>query len=199
MTRGWRPGLVALLGVLSAMACGKSSGGPVVDAGPHGPTKLTVKWTFTGKAASGDECSAHNAEDVYVNMSGTIDPELHQKTTVACSKGSVDFGSPLIEKLGQPYIEAALLDKDGISVAVVGQLVTPTTATTEVVLDFFPAMNVGGMGGSSSSSTSASSTTSSSGMGGTGGAGGMTTTTGTGGTTTGTGGTTAGTAGSGGA
>lgn len=187
MKHGWRPALVLLLGVTSAMACSKSSTLATPDAGPHGPTKLTVKWTFTGKAASSAECSAHMAEQVYVNMSGTTDPELHQKKTVDCSKGSVDFGSPLIENLGQPYIEASLLDKDGISVALVSQLVTPTTSTTEVVLDFFPAMNVGGMSGSSSSSTSASSAASSSGMGGTGGTG-TGGATGTGGTPVGTGG-----------
>lgn len=183
MTRGWAPLCAALLAIISAGACGKGATTDGGDAGPTGPTKMTVKWTFTGKPASAAECSAHMAEEVFVNLSGTIDPELHKSDTVACSKGTADLGSPLIEKLGQPYVEASLLDAKGVTVTLVGQLVNPTPGATEVVLDFFPAMNVGGAGTSSSSSTSASSAASTSGMGGTGGmmgTGGATTTTSTG-------------------
>jgi hypothetical protein len=112
---------------------------------------------------------------VFVTLSATIDPALHKTATVDCEKGTFDFGSPLVEDLGLPYIEASLLDEKGVTVAKASTDVSPVPGSTTVTLDFFPAMNTGGAGGmgSSSSSASSSSTTSSStsGMGGMGGAG----------------------------
>jgi len=167
--------LLALgLGALLVIHCGGddssgSSGNP-----PPGPTNLVVSWAFAGKAASADECAAREATQVYVNLSGTIDPALHQKTTEDCASGSVTFPDLDVQKLGTPFLEGILLDKDGKSIAQVGVTVEPTPGSTNVTLDFFG--GAGGAGGSPSSSSSTASSSSSSttgGMGGMGGAGGM--------------------------
>ncbi|APR87243.1 Hypothetical protein A7982_12592 [Minicystis rosea] len=171
MKIGWARAIV--LAALAVAACSKSGTGDTGDAGPHGPTKLTAKWTFTGKPASASECEAHGASQVYVNLSATIEPSLHQTLTVECEKGTASFGSPLVEELGMPFLEASLLDDKGVTVATVSTNVNPEPGTTTVTLDFFPAMNTGGAGTTSSSAVSSSSSAVSSSSGGTGGTGGM--------------------------
>jgi hypothetical protein len=158
-----------LVAVAVAVSCGKGeSGSTTGDSGLHGPTDVIAEWTFTGKAASASECSAHQAVQVYVNMSGTIDPTLHQTVTLDCAKGSVTFPKLLVEDLGSPFLEGTLLDDKMLAIATVGVNVVPSLGKTTVKLDFFAATTT--TSGSSSSSTSASSTTSSSTTGGTGGA-----------------------------
>ncbi|MFT3769401.1 MAG: hypothetical protein QM820_28520 [Minicystis sp.] len=192
MKMGWARAL--LLAAAAMAACSKSGSGDTGDAGPHGPTNLTVKWVFSGKPASASECSAHEALQVFVTLSATLDPELHQTITADCDKGSVSLGSPLVENLGQPFVEAALLDDKGVTVAVASANVTPVPGSTTVTLDFFPVMGTGGAGGmmssSSSAASSAASTAAASSSGGMGGAGGMmsSSSTGAGGGTTGAGG-----------
>jgi hypothetical protein len=176
MKMGWVRAL--LLAVAAMAACGKSeSSGGTGDAGLHGPTHLVAKWTFTGKPASASECSARMGAEVFVTLSATIDPSLHKTATVDCEKGTFDFGSPRVEDLGMPYVEAALLDDKGVTIATASADVSPTPGSTTVTLDFFPAMNTGGAGGagstsSSSTTTSSSTSSSTSGMGGAGGMGG---------------------------
>lgn len=193
MKTAWARVLVLAAAALSA--CGKETTGGTGDAGPHGPTSLTAKWAFTGKPASADECKAHDATDVVVTLSATIDPKLHKTTTVSCSKGSVVLGSLLVENLGQPFLEAALLDAKGVTVATASTRFTPVLGTTTVTLDFFPAMGTGGTGGMGTSSSSAEASSaastaaaSSSGMGGAGGAASSSSGAGAGGSATGAGG-----------
>src|SRR5262245_35409005 len=107
MKMGWAQALLVV--IAATAACGKGGSGSTGDAGVHGPTNLVAKWTFTGKAADASGCMAHGASQVYVNLSGTVDPSLHKSATVDCAKGSFSFGSPLVEDLGMPYLEATLL------------------------------------------------------------------------------------------
>ena len=167
-----------LVALVLVAACGKGGSSTTTggDAGPEGPTKLTAKWTFTGKPASAAECTAHMGQQVYVNLSGTIDPSLHKTVTTDCSKGTLDLGSLQVQDLGEPYLEATLLDDMGKTITIAGVNVMPTLGSTTVTLDFFPPAGTGGMGGmggmgTTASSTTASTTASSSG-GGAGGAGG---------------------------
>jgi hypothetical protein len=165
-----------LVAVALAVSCGKGgSASTTGDGGLHGPTDVIAEWTFTGKAASASECAAHKAVQVYVNMSGTVDPTLHQTVTVDCAKGSVTFPKLLVEDLGSPYVEATLLDDKMVTIAIVGVNVVPTLGKTTVKLDFFAATMT------TSSSSSTTSTTSSSTSGGMGGGGGSTTGSGSGG------------------
>jgi hypothetical protein len=184
MKMAWaRTLLVALVAVA---ACGKSSSGTTGDAGVTGPTDVVAKWTFTGKAASAAECTAHMGQQVFVTLSGTIDSSLHKTATADCTKGTVDLGTFQVEDLGAPYLEAALLDDMGVQVAIVGVNVTPVLGKTTVTLDFFPAPM--GTGGSTSSSVASSVAASSAASSGGGGAGGMMTTSSTSATTGGAGG-----------
>ncbi len=99
--------------------------------------------------------AAHGAQQIAITLSGTIDPSLHQSTTVDCSKGSVSFDQLLVQGLGTPYLEGTLLDAMGHSVAIAGVDVVPVLGTTKASLAFFAPS---GSGGASSSSTSAAST-----------------------------------------
>jgi hypothetical protein len=170
MKMGWARGLVLAVAALSA--CSKGTTGETTDAGPHGPTNLSVKWAFTGQAASASVCTAHGATDVFVTLSATLDPTLHKTVTAACDKGTVSLGSPLVENLGMPFVEAALLDDKGVTVATASATVVPTVGTTTVTLDFYPATGAGGAGGMGSSSSSTSSSTTAASSSGAGGAGG---------------------------
>lgn len=164
-----------VLATAAIVSCGKSSGGGGgggADAGLHGPTEVSVTWTLAGKPADLAGCMAHGASQIFVNLSGTIDPSLHQSQTVDCSAGPVTFKNLLIENLGTPYVEGTLLDAKSTTVAITGVDVSPMLGTTSVTLAFFAPQNTGGMGGmmtTGPSSSSSSSTTSSS-SGGTGGA-----------------------------
>jgi hypothetical protein len=172
-----------LIATVAMVSCSKSASTDL-DAGPHGPTNIVVKWTIDGKAASTASCKARNAAQVYINLSGTIDTELHQSVTIDCAKGTTTFESLLVEKLGMPYIEGTLLDDKGVTVndmdlglAEAGVNLMPIPGTTNVTLAFYPPPSgtggAGGMGASSSSTVASSSSTvassSSSGGGGMGG------------------------------
>jgi hypothetical protein len=126
-----------------------------------GPTDVVVSWTLAGKPADAGGCMAHGAAQIFVNMSGTVDPASHQSTTVDCSMGSVTFPKLLVQNLGTPYVEGTLLDAMGKSVAIVGVDAMAMLGTTNVTLAFFGPQNTGG-----SSSTASSSQAASSGMGG---------------------------------
>ena len=162
-----------LLAAAAMMSCGKGGGGAVTqDGGPGGQTNLVVSWTLAGAAAGSDACMAQGAAQIYVNLSGTIDPTLHESTTVECSLGSVTFSALAIDKLGEPYLEGTLLDAQGTSLAIVGVNVVPQVGATDVSLAFFSPQGTGGGGttaaaSSSSGGTSASTAAASSSSGGT--------------------------------
>jgi hypothetical protein len=133
---------------------GGTAGVGGADAGPTGPTDLAVSWTLAGMPADATGCMAHGATQIFVNLSGTIDPALHQSMTVDCAMGSLTFPKLLVEKLGMPYLEGTLLDAKSKTVAITGVDVTPMLGTTAVTLDFFSAMGTGGAGSSSSAASS---------------------------------------------
>jgi hypothetical protein len=155
-----------VLAAAAIVSCGKGGGGTGGagggDAGPHGPTNVVVSWTIAGMPADATACTAQGAAQIYLNLSGTVDPSLHQSTMVPCSMGTVTWSQLLVEKLGQPYLEGTLLDASGKMVAIAGVDVVPAVGTTDVTLPFFSAQEggTGGMTTSSSSSSSSSSTTS---------------------------------------
>jgi hypothetical protein len=178
--------VLALAGVASTAHCGKSesTGTPSL-----GPTDVVVSWTFDGKAASAAECTARGGVTVSVTMSATSDPELHQQGTADCEKGTLTFSGLNTGALGQPFVEAALLDDKGQTKTRADLTVTPVEGKTEVKLDFFPSQvtttgattgdattdavttdavttvtsgGMGGMGGMGSSASSASTSASSS-------------------------------------
>jgi hypothetical protein len=157
-----RAALLAVAAVMAIASCGKGSGAATTtgagggDAGPSGPTTLAVTWTLAGAPASASTCTAHGATQIALTLSGTIDPSEHQSTTVDCAKGSTKFDDLLVQNLGTPYLEGALLDAMGTSVAIVGVDVTPVLGTTDATLAFFAPQGTGGAGGASSSSTAAS-------------------------------------------
>jgi hypothetical protein len=160
-----------VLAAVAIVSCGKGGGGGGgaggdADAGPHGPTDIVVSWTLAGMPADATTCMAQGSSQIYLNLSGTIDPSLHQSTTVPCSMGSVTWSQLLVENLGQPYLEGTLLDASGTMVAIVGVDVVPTVGMTNVTLPFF-GPNDGGTGGmTTTSSSSSSSSTTSTGTGG---------------------------------
>ncbi len=166
-----------VLATAAIVSCGKGAGGGTSsgDAGLHGPTNLVVTWTLAGKPADAAGCMAHGAVMTYVNLSGTIDPTLHQTQTLDCSAGTVTFSNLLVEDLGMPYLEGTLLDDMGTAVQTTGLDVTPALGTTNVTLAFFGPQGTGG-GGMGGSPTTTSSHASSSGGGGGGGGGGAATT-----------------------
>jgi len=158
-----------LLATAAIVSCGKGTGGSTTgstgDAGVEGPTNLVVSWTLAGSAASSATCMAQGAAQVFVNLSGTLDPTLHQSVTVDCATGTTSFPMLLVQDLGTPYLEGTLLDDKGVTVpmGIVGIDVTPMLGTTAVTLAFFAPQNTGGGGaGTTSSSTAASSSTTSS-------------------------------------
>jgi hypothetical protein len=159
----------ALLLVTAAiMSCGKGGGsmGSTGDAGVNGPTNLVVSWTLAGKPASAATCMAGGAAQIFINLSGTIDPTLHQSTMVDCSMGTFTFGKLLVEDLGtSSYLEGTLLDATGMAVpsGLVGVTVLPTLGTTDVTLAFFAPSGAGGggMGGAPASSSSSQAASSS--------------------------------------
>ncbi len=165
--RMWMAGAM-VLATAAIVSCSKGGGGNGgagggADAGPHGPTDIVVTWTLAGVPADATSCTANGADQIYLNLSGTIDPTLHQTTTVPCSMGSVTWSQLLVENLGEPLLEGTLLDTSGKSVAITDVNVVPTVGKTNVTLAFF-APDDGGTGSSSSSSSSSStSSTSSSG------------------------------------
>jgi hypothetical protein len=163
-----------LLATAAIVSCGKGgSGTSTGDAGIHGPTDLVVTWTLAGAAGSTTSCMAHGAAQIYLNLSGTIDPTLHQTQTVDCSLGTLTFSNLLVEDLGMPLLEGTLLDDMGTTVATVDVTVTPMLGMTSIPLAFFAPLSTGGSGGTSaSSSTAASSSHAASSSGGTGGAAG---------------------------
>ena len=172
--RAWALAGVAIVSTI--VSCGKSGGGGAgagggVDAGPMGPTNLVVTWTLAGMPASATTCTAHQGAQVYVNLSGTIDPSLHQTTTLDCATGTVTFSQLLVQDLGTPYLEGTLLDSMGETVTITGVDVVPTVGTTNVTLAFFAPQGTGGAGGTTTTTTTthSSSSSTSSGSGGTGG------------------------------
>jgi hypothetical protein len=170
-----------VLATAAIVSCGKGAGGGTSsgDAGVHGPTDLVVTWTLAGKPASSADCTANGATQTFVNLSGTIDPSLHQTQTVDCATGTVTFSQLLVEKLGMPDLEGTLLDSMGKTVQTTHLDVMPVLGTTNVTLAFFAPSNTGGGGGMPT--TTASHAASTSGAGGAGGGGGAT---GTGGKST---------------
>ncbi len=167
--------MLAGVAIVSALAsCGKSGGsagaGGDVDAGPMGPTNLVVTWTLAGMPASAATCTAHQAAQIYVNLSGTIDPTLHQTTTLDCATGTLTFSQLLVQDLGTPYLEGTLLDSMGATVTITGVDVVPTVGTTNVTLAFFAPQGTGGTTTTTTTTTTHSSSSSTSGSsGGTGG------------------------------
>lgn len=151
--------LLGVVGIAASTNCSSESAG-AGDKAP-GPTDLTVTWTFSGKPASAEECTTRGGTKVYVNLSGTYDPSLHQSVTEECATGSVKFANLNLDKLGMPYLEGALINAKEIRVTQTGLTVTPTSGPTNVTLDFFPVPD-GGAGGASSSSSSSSKAASSS-------------------------------------
>lgn len=149
--------LFAMGGIMAAADCGKGQEG--AGGGGPGPTDLTVTWTFSGKPASAEECTARKGQKVFVNLSGTVNPDLHQTATEDCAKGSVKFSGLDIETLGMPYLEGRLLDENGKRVTQEGQVILPQSGATNVTLDFFPVQGEGGASASSSSSAASSSVT----------------------------------------
>src|ERR1700679_3516789 len=99
--RGARAWVLAAVAIVS---CGKSSNGGggggaggSSDAGPMGPTNLVVSWTLAGVPADAAGCTARKATNIFVYLSGTIDPSLHQSTTVTCATGKVTFSQLLVQ------------------------------------------------------------------------------------------------------
>src|SRR4051812_39816505 len=81
--------LLAVTAVAAFADCsGESTGSSEM---PLGPTDVVVTWTFAGEAASDATCMARMGTQVYVNLSGTVDPKLHQTVTEDCAKGTVKF------------------------------------------------------------------------------------------------------------
>jgi hypothetical protein len=164
--------LLALTGIAATAHCGKSesSGTPSL-----GPTDVVVTWTFDGKAASAAECTARGGVTVSVTMSATSDPTLHQHSTESCEKGTVTFSGLNTGALGQPFVEATLLDDKGLTKTRADMTVTPVEGKTEVKLDFFPSqvMTTGATTGDATTdaATTDAATTTSGGMGGMGGMG----------------------------
>lgn len=129
------------------------------------PTDVVISWTIAGEAPTDASCADRGGVSVYVSLSGTIDTELHQDTTVGCAVGSVTFPGLIVEDLGQPYVDAMLLDASGKTVSIASGPVVATAKSTELTLDFFPKSP-------NPSTTSSTSSSSSVGAGGAGGAGG---------------------------
>ncbi len=165
-----------LLATAAIVSCGKGGGsttGSTGDAGVEGPTNLVVAWTLAGSPASATTCRTQGAVQVFVNLTATLDPSLHQSVTVDCATGTTTFAGLLVQDLGStPYLEGTLLDAQGVTVpmGIVGVDVTPVLGTTSVTLAFFGPQNTGGGGaGTTSSTTTTSSHAASSSSGGGGG------------------------------
>jgi hypothetical protein len=152
--------LLGMVGIAASTDCSSESTGPGDDT--PGPTDLTVTWTFSGQPATAEECMTRKGTKVYLTLSATKDPSLHQSVTEECSKGSVKFSGLNIGKLGMPYLEGILVNEKEIKVDHQVLTVMPMPGATDVTLDFFPVKTDGGAGGSSSSSSSSAASSSSS-------------------------------------
>jgi hypothetical protein len=166
-----------LLATAAIVSCHKSNETVAADSGLDGPTDLVVTWTLAGMPAQAQSCMMIGAAQVAIDVSGTIDPSLHQSATLDCAAGTTTFPRLLVEKLGTPYVEGTLLDGKGVTVIdamynmplIVGATVTPQIGTTTVKLDFDAWREPSGAASSSGSSSTSTSTSSSSATGGTGG------------------------------
>src|SRR4051812_38856063 len=88
------PFVVLALFAGTLASCSSGSIGDTASAGGPAPsvaTEIVVTWTFDGKPASVEECAGRGAKHVYLNLSGTVDPALHQTETLDCARGGVTF------------------------------------------------------------------------------------------------------------
>lgn len=172
-------GWIAFTACAVAASCGKSSSSSTGSGGtgPQGPVDITVNWTIKGQPASDMVCQNTLLIPgglVHIQITATLDPSLHQDTTVACSAGRVLFKGLLVEKLGMPLVEAQLENPKMGEFDVQSQTINPMPGAMTVNIDFLSSMS-SSVASSTSGGPSSSSTTS--GMGGMGGAGGATSST----------------------
>ncbi len=161
---------LALAGIAATAHCGKETG-ESSSLTALGPTDVVVTWTFSGKPASVEACTALGAFQVNVTMSATNDPKLHQNIAVGCEKGTVTFAALDGDALGMPFLEAALLGDKGGTLTRAYMTITPLSGTTPATLDFFPLVvgtTSATTGGSTVTSGPSSSASTGSGMGGSG-------------------------------
>src|SRR5262245_52962507 len=135
----WVFGLLAILPALDSAGC--SCGGDSSNEGKNGGAggvqdfayTIEVSWTIQGNAANADNCAAIGATDLRVTLSGTVDIDLHKDKSASCTDGKVTFTN--LTRLGtgsDPYIDGALLTKDGIAIFDAGVDVTPAAGTVSV-------------------------------------------------------------------